>query len=110
MFAKRELYCGICGCKNFAFLDNQKLDLRCSNKECNVRIKSKFDNQNVISNYRYSNGRIINFTNVHCENCSKLLDVKFNDYKEFKIICDCGYSIFIKKTNNDDLKISSKIL
>ena len=108
MYTKRELFCSLCGCINSSCIDGKILNIKCSN--CSVSIKSTFNNENVLSNYRYINNEIIDNNIIYCENCDSAIQLEFNNFNEARYICQCGYSIYAKKQPNGDLKISSKLI
>ena len=111
MFTTREIFCGNCGCKNFGVLNKKKLKIRCSNKCCDVSIVSTFKSDDeVVSNYRHLNGQAEKFTGIYCEHCNRKHSGYLNTNGEFRVVCDCVNSIYVKKQANGDLKTSNKFL
>ena len=110
MFTTREFFCGNCGCKNRGILEKNKMKFICKNDSCGVSILTTFKSDvDVVSNYRYHDGETRKFTGVYCENCQQKHNGFLDEKGEFKVKCECGYSILVKKQSNGDYKVTEKL-
>ena len=108
MFRSRGMYCGCCSRKRLVRIENGALKFIC--KECYVSIISKRQNdERVSTTYRFANKDWF-LKEFYCENCKTKHEVNSDCKREINFVCSCNYSIKAKRSNSDDLIVTSYLI